>query len=209
MRRLRDPARAATSIAEALVDQRALAGIGNVYKSEVLWIERVSPFSPVAAVEDEALRRLVDTARRLLLVNADDDAWPGARDHRRRPRRTRTAVRLRPDGTAVPPLPDADRAGDPGPRPAPLDLLVPGLPAEPRLTARVSSRPMCEHFIARAAEPFRLDELWPFAERLERYGLAGFGWGAAWVGADGAARGPTATSGRSAMTPAARRSGAR
>ena len=32
---------------------------------------------------------------------------------------------------------------------------------------------MCEHFIARAAEPFRLDELWPFAERLERYGLAG------------------------------------
>ncbi len=44
---------------------------------------------------------------------------------------------------------------------------------------------MCEHFIARAAEPFRLDELWPFAERLERYGIAGFGWGAAWVGNDG------------------------
>ena len=44
---------------------------------------------------------------------------------------------------------------------------------------------MCEHFIARAAEPFRLDELWPFAEKLERYGIAGFGWGAAWLGADG------------------------
>jgi glutamine phosphoribosylpyrophosphate amidotransferase len=43
---------------------------------------------------------------------------------------------------------------------------------------------MCEHFIARAAEPFRLDELWPFAERLERFGIAGFGWGAAWVGPD-------------------------
>ena len=40
---------------------------------------------------------------------------------------------------------------------------------------------MCEHFVARAAEPFRLDELWPFTERLERYGIAGFGWGAAWV----------------------------
>ena len=40
---------------------------------------------------------------------------------------------------------------------------------------------MCEHFVARAAEPFRLDELWPFTERLERYGLAGFGWGAAWA----------------------------
>jgi glutamine amidotransferase-like protein len=41
--------------------------------------------------------------------------------------------------------------------------------------------PMCEHFVARAAEPFRLDELWPFTERLEQYGIAGFGWGAAWL----------------------------
>lgn len=40
---------------------------------------------------------------------------------------------------------------------------------------------MCEHFVARAAEPFRLDELWPYTERLERFGIAGFGWGAAWV----------------------------
>jgi glutamine phosphoribosylpyrophosphate amidotransferase len=44
---------------------------------------------------------------------------------------------------------------------------------------------MCEHFVARAAEPFRLDELWPFTEKLERFGIAGFGWGAAWLGADG------------------------
>jgi glutamine phosphoribosylpyrophosphate amidotransferase len=44
---------------------------------------------------------------------------------------------------------------------------------------------MCEQFIARAAEPFRLDELWPFTDRLERYGMAGFGWGAAWLGQDG------------------------
>ena len=44
---------------------------------------------------------------------------------------------------------------------------------------------MCEHFVARAAEPFRLDELWPFAERLERFGIAGFGWGAAWIAHDG------------------------
>jgi len=40
---------------------------------------------------------------------------------------------------------------------------------------------MCEHFIARAAEPFRLDDLWPFTEKLERFGIAGFGWGAAWA----------------------------
>ena len=47
---------------------------------------------------------------------------------------------------------------------------------------------MCEHYIARADEPFRLDELWPFTERLERYGIAGFGWGAAWIADDGTLR---------------------
>ena len=44
---------------------------------------------------------------------------------------------------------------------------------------------MCEHFVARAGSPFRLDELWPFAAKLERFGIAGFGWGAAWIGDDG------------------------
>lgn len=40
---------------------------------------------------------------------------------------------------------------------------------------------MCEHYVARADEPFRIDELWPFTERLERFGIAGFGWGASWT----------------------------
>lgn len=44
---------------------------------------------------------------------------------------------------------------------------------------------MCEQFVARSAAPFRLDELWPFTERLERFGIAGFGWGVAWRAADG------------------------
>lgn len=47
---------------------------------------------------------------------------------------------------------------------------------------------MCEQFIARSGEPFRLDELWDLADRLERFGLAGFGWGAAWLEADGGIR---------------------
>jgi glutamine phosphoribosylpyrophosphate amidotransferase len=45
---------------------------------------------------------------------------------------------------------------------------------------------MCEHFVARAAEPFRLDELWPFTDKLERFGIGGFGWGASWLTDDGA-----------------------
>ena len=76
VRRLRDPSRAGVSIAEALIDQRALAGIGNVYKSEVLWLESVSPFAAVAEVDDEALRRLVATARRLLVINASAQRGP-------------------------------------------------------------------------------------------------------------------------------------
>ena len=49
-------------------------------------------------------------------------------------------------------------------------------------------RPMCEQFVARAADPFRLDDLWPLAERMERWGIAGFGWGATWLAADGTLR---------------------
>src|SRR3954447_6341840 len=45
---------------------------------------------------------------------------------------------------------------------------------------------MCEQLVARAEEPFRLDELWPLVERLERYGIAGFGWGVTWVDGAGA-----------------------
>jgi endonuclease-8 len=69
LRRLRDPARTDRSIAEALLDQRALAGIGNVYKSEVLFIEQVDPFARVGELGDATLGRLVDRARALLLAN--------------------------------------------------------------------------------------------------------------------------------------------
>jgi endonuclease VIII len=65
-RRLRDPDRAARTISEALLDQRALAGIGNIWRNETLFAERVDPFARVADVDDVTLERLVATARRLL-----------------------------------------------------------------------------------------------------------------------------------------------
>ena len=67
--RLRDPSRAALTVAEALLDQRAFAGIGNVYKNEALFLERVDPFVRVADVDDATLQRLVVTARRLMRAN--------------------------------------------------------------------------------------------------------------------------------------------
>jgi endonuclease-8 len=75
-RRLRAPERAPVQVAEALLDQRALAGIGNVYKNEVLWIERVSPFTPVRDLDDATIDRLIGTAHRLLAANVDARRGP-------------------------------------------------------------------------------------------------------------------------------------
>ena len=75
-RRLRDPARAELEIGVALLDQRALAGIGNVYKNEVLWVERVSPFARVSTLDDATLDRLVATAGRLMRANVDARRGP-------------------------------------------------------------------------------------------------------------------------------------
>ncbi|WP_027342750.1 DNA-formamidopyrimidine glycosylase family protein [Hamadaea tsunoensis] len=54
-------------IAEALLDQRNLAGIGNLYKAEILFIRRVWPWTPVRDVPD--LAALVGLARELLTAN--------------------------------------------------------------------------------------------------------------------------------------------
>lgn len=70
LRRLRDPARASLTISEALLDQRALAGIGNIWRNETLFVERTDPFARVDALADDHLRRLVATARRLLVESA-------------------------------------------------------------------------------------------------------------------------------------------
>ena len=58
-----------TAIGEALLDQRTLAGIGNLYKCETLFVERTDPWTPVAEVLD--LPRLVATAHRLIRANRD------------------------------------------------------------------------------------------------------------------------------------------
>jgi endonuclease-8 len=62
-RRLRHPSRSDAPIAEALLDQTALAGIGNIWKNETLFTERVSPFASVREVDDATLDRLIATAR--------------------------------------------------------------------------------------------------------------------------------------------------
>ena len=72
-------------IGEALLAQGAIAGIGNIYKSEALFASGVSPFAPVAALSDEWLDRVIGAARRLMSANVDSSsrtttrtAWAGA-----------------------------------------------------------------------------------------------------------------------------------
>jgi endonuclease-8 len=67
---LRDPNRATMSIGDALLDQRAVAGLGNVYRSELPFLERLDPFTPVNEVPDATLRRLLEDGARLIRANA-------------------------------------------------------------------------------------------------------------------------------------------
>jgi endonuclease VIII len=57
------------AIGEALLDQRSLAGIGNLYKAETLFLRGVSPWRPVGEVD--SLPEMVELAQRLLEANKD------------------------------------------------------------------------------------------------------------------------------------------
>jgi endonuclease VIII len=58
-----------STIAEALMLQSIVAGIGNVYKSEVLFLEKVSPFLKVEELDEATLERLLKRARELMRRN--------------------------------------------------------------------------------------------------------------------------------------------
>lgn len=95
----------------ALLDQRNLAGIGNMYAAELAFTAGRHPLTPVSALPPAELRRLVDRARRMLLLNkerpvqsttgdlrAGERTWVYRRD--RRPCRrcgTPVAVAMRDD----------------------------------------------------------------------------------------------------------------
>jgi len=60
-----------TTLGEALLDQRIAAGIGNVYKSEACWAERVDPGALLELVDPATRRRVWATAARQLQANLD------------------------------------------------------------------------------------------------------------------------------------------
>lgn len=76
LKRIRE--RGGEAIADVLLNQRVLAGIGNVYKSEVLFIRRVHPLTPASSLDDETLLAILETSRKLMQLNAA----PGASGRR-------------------------------------------------------------------------------------------------------------------------------
>jgi endonuclease-8 len=68
-------------LVDLLLDQRVAAGMGNVYKSAVLFLARQAPLAPFGQVDDALVPRLYRTAAQLLQRNL-----------RRGPRTTRFAA---------------------------------------------------------------------------------------------------------------------
>jgi endonuclease-8 len=64
-------------VGDALLDQRLIAGIGNMWKAEALWRARVSPWRPLGDVNDDELRRVLEEAARMMRASVD-----GAREGR-------------------------------------------------------------------------------------------------------------------------------
>jgi endonuclease-8 len=72
-------------VANALLNQQIMAGVGNVFKSEICFACGVNPFRRVTSLARPEIECLVDTARRLLAANVHDGAddrivtWTGGR----------------------------------------------------------------------------------------------------------------------------------
>jgi endonuclease-8 len=87
-------------VGDALLDQRAVAGIGNLWKAEALWDGRVSPWQRLGDVTDVELRSVLDAAHRLMSASVVGTR-PLRRVYRRAGRpcpRCTTLVRSYPQG---------------------------------------------------------------------------------------------------------------
>jgi endonuclease-8 len=61
-------------LGDALLDQRLVAGIGNLWKAEALWEARVSPWRRVGEVSDAELRAVLAAAHRLMRASVEGRA---------------------------------------------------------------------------------------------------------------------------------------
>jgi endonuclease VIII len=72
VRKMRE--RAGDEIADVLLDQKVLAGVGNVFKSEICFVCGIHPFSRIETLSNESLTALVRAARKLVGANVLEDS---------------------------------------------------------------------------------------------------------------------------------------
>ena len=101
LRRLREDDQT-RGIADALLDQRNVAGIGNLWKAEACFLAGVSPWKPIGAISDERALAIVDGIRPLMRTSAEGgfqqrDPWVFER-HGRPCRRCSTLIKARGQG---------------------------------------------------------------------------------------------------------------
>jgi endonuclease-8 len=75
-------------IGDVLLHQEVLAGVGNVFKSEICFVNGLNPFRRVATLSREQAVAAVRTARRLLAANVLEDSGDTTVTFRGRHRRT-------------------------------------------------------------------------------------------------------------------------
>jgi endonuclease-8 len=101
LRRMHLPENEIQPIGEVILNQRVLAGIGNVFKSETLFVAGINPFKLICELTDEKLVFLMQTAGRLLRANVTEESPDGIITHthwRRTTRRSDPLDRLWVDG---------------------------------------------------------------------------------------------------------------
>lgn len=81
-------ARPGEAIADLLLDQSVMAGVGNVFKSEICFVTGTHPYCPVGALTAAQAAEIVATARRLVGANVLVDSGDRMVTYRGRQRRT-------------------------------------------------------------------------------------------------------------------------
>jgi endonuclease-8 len=64
-------------IGDVLLDQTVIAGIGNIFKSEILFLSGINPFAAVGSLPPDAIELIATTARRLMRANAGKSSGRG------------------------------------------------------------------------------------------------------------------------------------
>ena len=89
---LRVMARRNEEIGDVLLDQEVMAGVGNVFKSEICFVTGTHPFAKVAALSPAQVNALIAAAQRLVGANVLEDSGDNIVTYSGRHRRTTHAA---------------------------------------------------------------------------------------------------------------------